>query len=165
MLTCRIIQFLSKLRFLSEHLTKSVFICCPIRYRSTCYPTLNSRLGYCRRNFCYKTRVYRFRNKIKRTECQIVHMIYIIDNIRNWLLCQIRNGIYCCEFHLLIDCRSMYIKRATEYIRETDNIVYLVRIVRTSCTHKYIRTTRHSILIRNFRYRIGKCKHDRLVCH
>src|SRR5574344_1695987 len=59
----------------------------------------------------------------------------------------------------------MYVQCTSEYIRESDDIINLVRIIRATSGHQYVWTAFHSILIRNFRYRIGQCKDDRVLSH
>ena len=92
-------------------------------------------------------------------------MIYLAHNLRNRLFCQICNCMNCSKFHFLIysSCRS--IQRSSEYIRETDHIVDLIRIIRAACTHKYVRTRVHSILVADLRHRVSKGKDNRILCH
>ena len=51
------------------------------------------------------------------------------------LFCQIGNSVYGGDFHFFVDRLGMRIQSTTEDVRETDNIVNLVRIVGTSGCH------------------------------
>ena len=59
----------------------------------------------------------------------------------------------------------MSIQSATEDIRESDNVIDLVRIVGTSGCHQYIGTGCHGIFVRDFRRRIGQREYDRHGSH
>ncbi len=69
------------------------------------------------------------------------------------------------NLHRLIDCSRTAIECATEYIREADDVVDLVRIIATSCCHDDIVTRLHGKVVGNLRIRIGKGKHDGTRSH
>ena len=92
-------------------------------------------------------------------------MIYFINNVGNRLFCQICNSIHSSQFHFLIYRFCVYVKSSTEYIRESYDIIYLVRIIASSCWHKDVGAACHRILITDFRDRIGKSKHNRIIIH
>ena len=59
-------------------------------------------------------------------------MVSFVDNVGYRFLSQVGNGMYGCQLHFFVDGSGARIKCTAEDIRESDNIVYLVRIVRTS---------------------------------
>ena len=60
-------------------------------------------------------------------------MIHIVHHIRNRLFGQIGDSMNGSHLHLLVDGRSMNVEGSTEDIGETDHVVNLVGVVRTSC--------------------------------
>ena len=131
--TGSVMQVTCKFRFLSEQLHQSLFISIPVCYYMACDTTFYCAFCYGCTNFGNETRINWFWNKVFRSECKVIDMIYLIHNVRNRFLRQICDGVYCGQFHLLINCFRVYIKRSTEDIWESDDIVYLIRIIASSC--------------------------------
>ena len=92
-------------------------------------------------------------------------MIYLVDDIRNRLLGQISYCVYSSHFHFFIYGARMHIKRTSEYIWETYYIVYLIRIITSTCWHQHIWTTCHGIFVADFRHRICQSKNNRTFRH
>ena len=131
----------------------------------TGYTTFHGSMGHGDRHFCYQTWVYRFRNEVFRSESEVVYMISFVHYIGYGLFGQIGNSVHGSNFHFFVNGFGLCIQCTTEDIRETNHIVDLVRIVRTSGCHQYIGTGSHGVFIRNLRCRVGKCKHDRRGSH
>ena len=162
---CSIVQVACKLGFLTEQLHKVLLVSVPVGNGFACYSAFDSSLGNSRAHFCDKTWVYWFRYEIFRTEREVVDMINLINNIWHRLLGKVGDGMYGSHLHLLVNSLGMNVEGATEDVRETNNVVNLVRIVASSGRHKHVWAACHSVLVANLRYRIGKGKHNRLVGH
>ena len=70
-----------------------------------------------------------------------------------------------CQLHLLVDGLGVDIERTAEDVWESDDIVYLVRIVRASCGHEDIGTACHGLLVGYLRCGVGKREDYWLLCH
>ena len=97
--------------------------------RSACYTTVHSSLSNSCTNFRNQSWVNWFWDKVFRTECKVIYMINLINNVWYCLLCQISNSMDSSHLHFLIDCLGMNIQCATENVWETNHIINLVRIV------------------------------------
>ena len=124
-----------------------VLVFVPVGYRGACHPTLYGCLGNGCRHFSDEARVDRFRNEVRRTESKVVYLICVVNDIGHRLLCQVGNGVDGGKLHLLVYGRGMNVESASEDIRETDNVVNLVRIVRTAGRHEHVGTAGHGFLI------------------
>ena len=142
-----VVKFLCQFCLLTDKLAQLLSVAVPVCYRIACNATLYSRLCHCLADACDETRVDGLRNEICRTECQVVDMIYVIDNIRHRLLRQRCQSIDSGELHLFVDGFCMNVESATEDVREHHYIVYLVRIVRASGRHYDVRTGVNSVLV------------------
>ena len=92
-------------------------------------------------------------------------MIGTVYDVGHRAACQIGNGACSGELHFLVDGLGGGIEGATEDIRETDNVIDLVRIVGTSRAHQHVRACVLGIFIRDFRYRIGQGEDDGVLGH
>ena len=122
-------------------------------------------LCYGHGHFGNQTRVDRFRDEVFGAETQVVYVVGFIDYIGHRFLCQVGDGVYGSQFHFFVDGCSACVECSTEDIRESDNIVYLVRIVRTSGRHQDIRTGSHGVFVWDFRSRVGQCEDNRVGSH
>ena len=71
----------------------------------------------------------------------------------------------CRQLHLIINGAGMGIERATEEKRKTQDIVYLVVIVRTSGANDDVTTHFFCLARRDLRIRIGHGKNNRVFGH
>ena len=92
-------------------------------------------------------------------------MVGLIYYIGYGLLCQISNGTDSSQLHFFVDGFGLRVECSAEYIGETDYIVYLVGVVRTSGRHQYIRAGCHCIFVRNFGSGVGEGEYNRMVGH
>ena len=92
-------------------------------------------------------------------------MINLINDIGYGLLCKVCDSVHGCHLHFLVDSLGMYVKRTSEDVWETDDVVYLVGIVATSGRHQYVGAACHGILIANLWNWIGECEDNRVFCH
>ena len=129
------------------------------------HSAFHSSFCHCAGNFGDEAWIYRFRDKVFRTERKVVYVVGCVDYIRHRLFCQVGNGVYGRNFHFFVDCFSLSVQSTAEDIWETDYIINLVRIVGTSGSHQYVRTCCHGIFVRDFRCRVSQCEHDRHRSH
>ena len=59
-------------------------------------------------------------------------MINVVDHVGNGLLGEVGDGIDCSHLHLLVDGGGVHVECSAEDVRESDDVVYLVRIVAAS---------------------------------
>ncbi len=133
-----IIQLTGQFGFISHQFAQVDTVSVPVFDFRASHSAFHSGFGYGTGNFCDETRVYRFRDEIFRAEREVVYMIGFIYDIRYRLFCQIGDGVYSGNLHILVDCFGMRVQCAAEDIGETDYIINLVRIVGTSGCHQYI---------------------------
>ncbi len=133
-----IIQLTGQFGFISHQFAQVYAICIPVLDFGAGYSAFHSGFGYGTGNFGDKTRVYRFRDEIFRTERKVVYVVGCVYDIRNRLFCQVGDGVYGSNLHFLVDSFGVCVQCAAEDIWETDNIIDLVRIVGTSGCHQYI---------------------------
>jgi len=67
--------------------------------------------------------------------------------------------------HFNSNVRGFGIKCTAKDVRKAEHIVNLVRVIASSCCHDNILTSFIGQLGQDFRVRIGKCEHNRMVCH
>ena len=60
-------------------------------------------------------------------------MVNVVHHVWNRLLGKVGDGVNCSHLHLLVDGGRVHVERTTEDVWESYNVVYLVRIVGTSC--------------------------------
>ena len=122
-----------ELCLLSEELAQMLLVVIPVGNLPTGYAAVHGSLGHRSTYLCDKSRVYRFRNEVLRTEGEVIDMINLIYDVGHWFLGKLCYGFRRSHFHFLVDGRGMHVERTTEDIREANDIVYLVRLVGTSC--------------------------------
>ena len=122
-----------ELGFLTKHLLQAILVFIPVGNGLPCHSTLNGSLGDSRGHLSDKAWVNRFRYKIFGAKLQVVDMVNLVDNLWHRLFSQVCYCPYSRKFHLLIDCLGMNVERATENIRESYDIVDLVRIIGPAC--------------------------------
>ena len=71
----------------------------------------------------------------------------------------------CGVLHVFVNGRCAHVESASENVRETDNVVHLVRIVATARCKDEVATACHSFFVADFRSRVCKSKDNRLVGH
>ena len=74
-------------------------------------------------------------------------------------------GLGAGDFHLVIDGTGVDVQRATEQIRKAQNVVHLVRIVRTTGGHDGVRAHGVGVFGGDFGIGVGHRKNDRIVGH
>ena len=163
--TGRVVELAGQLRFLSHQFAEMCFIIIPVLYILTGNTTLHSGTGHGDGYFRDQAGIYRFRNKIFRTEGEVVHMVGFVHYIGYGLFGQIGNGVYSGNFHLFIDRFRLRVESSAEDIRETDYIINLIGIIRTSGCHQYVRAGCHGVFVRDFRGRVCQGKDDRHRSH
>ncbi len=163
--TCHFIYLLGELRLAAHKFKQMLFVGFPIGDGLACHTALNGRLCHSGRNLYKQTGVNGFGDEIVAAESKVVYMIYLVHNLGNRLFCQVGNGTYCRQLHLLVYGHGSGVERAAEDIGETYYIVYLVGIVGTAGAHKHIGATVHGILVCNLGGGIGKCKYYGVFCH
>ena len=161
----RVVELAGQLGFLSHQFAEMRFIFIPVLDILAGHTTLHSGTGHGDGYFRNQTRIYRFRNKIFRTESEVVYMVSFVHYIGYRLFGQIGNGVYGGNLHLFVDCFCLSVERSAEDIWETDYIINLVRIVRTSGCHQHVGTGSHGIFVRDFRGRVCQGKDDRHRSH
>ena len=159
------LQLLCELGLLPHHLTELVLVSIPVGDGLTSHTAVDGSLCHSGTNLSDKTWVNWFRYEIQRAERQVVHLIYIVHHIGNRLLGKVGDGVNSSQLHLFVDGCGTNVKRTTEYVRETYYIIYLIRIVGTASRHEYVGTACHGILVGNLGHRVGKSKHNRILCH
>ena len=87
-------------------------------------------------------------------------MVSLVHHVRHGLFGNACDSPYGGQFHFFVDGRGSGVQRATEDIRESDDVVNLVRIVGTSGSHQHVGTRIHGIFIRDFGYRVSQCEYD-----
>ena len=142
-----IVELAGQLGFLSHQFAEMRFIFIPVLDILAGHTTLHSGTGHGDRYFRNQTRIYRFRDKVFRTESEVVHMVSFVHHIGHGLFGQIGNGVYGGNLHLFVDCFCLSVERSAEDIRETDYIINLVRIVRTSGCHQHVGAGSHGVFI------------------
>ena len=130
---CGIIQFLCELCLLTEQFAQFILISSPVCDGLSCNSTFDSGLCHGSGNLGDKTRVHGLGDKVQWSEREIVHLIDVVDNVRNRLLGQIGDGVYGSQLHLLIDGAGVNVQRSAEDIGEAYDVVYLVGIVGAAC--------------------------------
>ena len=128
----RFIQLAGQLVFLSHQFSQVVLVFFPVGNLLAGHSRFHGSLCYGHGHFGNQTRVDRFRDEVFGAETQVVYVVGFIDYIGHRFLCQVGDGVYGSQFHFFVDGSGTRIKCTAEDIRESDNIVYLVRIVRTS---------------------------------
>ena len=129
------------------------------------HTAVDGSLGHGSTDFCDKTRIDGLGNEIVSSECEIVHLVDIIDDVGYGLLGQVCNSVDGSQFHLFVDGGGVDVEGSPEDVGEADDIIYLIRIVSSSCGHQYVRTGFHRILITDFRNGIGESEDDRILGH
>ena len=104
------------------------------------YTTFHGCTCYGAGHFGDKARVNRFRDEVFRAETEVVYVVSLVHNIGYRLFCQISDSVYSGNLHFLVDGFSLSIQGTAEDIGETDYVINLVRIVRTSGCHQYVGT-------------------------
>ena len=130
-----VIQLAGQFGFISHKFAQVYAISVPILDIGTCHSAFHSSSCHGTGNFGDEAWVYRFRDEIFRPERKIVHVVCCIHDVGYRLFCQIGNSVYGGDFHFFVDRLGMRIQSTAEDVRETDNIVNLVRIVGTSGCH------------------------------
>ena len=87
------------------------------------------------------------------------------NGVRHILACQHGDGLGSRDLHFLVDLAGTHIKCAAEDIGKAQNIVHLVRIVRTAGGDDRIRTDFLGIFRHDFRHRVGHGEDDRTLGH
>ncbi len=118
-------------------------------------------LGDCRCNLDHQTRIERLWNDVFRSERQIGDAVGSGDDIRLLGLRQLGDRMHHRNFHLTRDSRGAAIERAAENVREAQNVVNLVRIVRTASRHDCIIAYGLDIFRQDFRRRVSQRQHQR----
>ena len=122
-----------KLCLLTKQHHKVLLVCVPVCNGLACYATLDSCLGNGCTHFRDESRIHGFRYEVFGAESEVVNMINLINDIGYGLLCKIGNGVHGCHLHFLVDSLGVNVERTSEDVWETDDVVYLVGIVATSC--------------------------------
>ena len=87
------------------------------------------------------------------------------NGVRHVLAGQHGDGLGGRDLHFLVDLAGTHIKRAAEDIGEAQDIVHLVRIVRTAGGDDRVGTDFLGIFRHDFRHRVGHGEDDRSLCH
>ena len=128
-----VVELLGELGLLSEQLAQAVLVCVPVGDCLAGHTAFDSSLCHRCRYLGDKSWVNWFRDEIVATECQVVHVIYVVHHVGHRLLGKVGDGMHGSQLHLLVDSSGMHVERTTEDIWESDNVVYLVGIVATTC--------------------------------
>ena len=165
MVGCGGVEGAGQLGFLSQQLPEVLLVALEVLDRRACHAALHGGLGHRRTDLGDQPRVDRFRNEVLRSEGEVVHAIYLVDDIGHGLLGKVGNGFYGGHLHLLVDGFGMDIQCAAEDVGESDDVVDLVGVVGTACRHDDVRPCGNGVLVGYFRDRIGQCEDDRLLVH
>ena len=133
-----IVQLSGEFVFLSHQFAQVVLVSLPVGNLLACHSRFHGSFGYGHGHFGNQTRVDRFRNEVFGTETQVVYVVSLIHHIRHRLFGQSGDGSYGSQFHLFVDGSGLCVEGTAEDIRESDYVVDLVRIVRTSGSHQYV---------------------------
>ena len=132
-------------------------------------PTRNARvhcrLGNSNGNRRDKAWIERDRDDVVRAELGAVAAIGRGHIVRHILAGKISQCLRGGDLHRVVDCGGAYIKRATEDVGETEDVVDLVRIVGTAGCHDRVRTDLGHFLRCDFRIGIGHREDDRVLRH
>ena len=102
---------------------------------------------------------------ILRTELDVVHAVCLVHNRWHRFLRQVGYGMDGRDLHGLVDCGCSAVERASEDIRETDDVVYLVRIIAASRGHNHVGAHRAGQIVGYLRIRIRQGEDYRILRH
>ncbi len=122
-------------------------------------------LGDSCRNGCKQARIERDRDDITRTEARTAALIGGNNIVRHVFACEFCDRIDGGDFHLIVDRGGTNVECTTENIRETQNVIDLVRIVRTACCNNRVIAHFCNIFRCDFWIGIGHGKDDRIWRH
>ena len=123
--------------------------------------------GFCNgdRNPGDQPGIKRHRNKILRPKGQARAVIGCGHFVGHIFTRQARQRLGCGDLHLFIDGAGPDIKCSPEYIREPQDIVYLVGIIRAARCHDGVRADLGHVLGKDFRIGICHSEDDRIFGH
>ena len=126
---------------------------------------IHRRLGDGNRNGGNQARVKRFGDDIILAVNERLPAISGHDFLAGRRLGKIGDGIHRRHFHRLIDGGRAHIERATEQVREAENVIDLVRIIRAAGGDNRVIAYLVHLLRHDFRHRVGKRQHQRFRRH
>ena len=156
--TRHIVYLLCELRFTAHKFEKLLFVTLPIGYNLACNSAFNSSFGNGGRDLHQQARVYRLWNEIVPAEREVPHLVHLVHNFGNRLLCKVGYSLYGCQLHLFVNGCCSHVECTAEYVGETNYVVYLVGVIAAAGAHKHIGAAIHCIFVCNFGF--GVCKSE-----
>ena len=129
------------------------------------HPAVSCRLGHSRRNLHHQARVKGFGNQIFRAKRQFFTGVGGSNHLTLLSLGQLGNGVHSGNFHFDGDGGRTGIESATKNIRETQDVVDLIRVIGTACGHDRVIAYRLDVFRRDFRVWVGQRKNDGIDRH
>ena len=126
---------------------------------------IHGSLGNSWRNSGNKAKIYWLRNDVIFPKFKVFRIIGQVNSLRYSLFCKFSNSNYCSLFHFLINTSCPYIKSTPKDVRKTKNVIYLIGIIRPSCSHNNILSGFNRKLVGNLRVRISHCKNNWIFRH
>ncbi len=80
-------------------------------------------------------------------------------------LCELGDGVHCGDLHLVVDGGGARVERAAEDVREAEDVVDLVRVVRAAGGHDRVVAHGLHVFRQNFRVGVGQRQDQRLGRH
>ena len=160
-----VVELAGQFAFVTHQLAQLQAVGIPVFDVFAGYTAFHGSFGHSAGHFGNEARVNRFRDEVFGTKSEVVYVVCLVHHIGHGLLGKVGNGVYGSNFHCFVDGFCLRVEGTAEDVGETDYIINLVRIVGTTGRHQYVRTCRHGVFVRDFRSRVGKGKHDGMVCH
>ena len=162
---CQGVELLGEGGLLPHAATQLALVGLPVGDGFAGHTRVHSCLGHSGADLGDETWVDSLRDEILGTELERVALIDTIDNLGYRLVGQSHDGAHGCNLHLLVDGTCIHIESTTEDVWEDDDVVDLIRIVASTCTHQHVGTSCHRILVGYFGCGVGKGEDDGLVGH
>ena len=127
-----IVELAGQFAFLSHQFAQLQFVGIPVFNVFAGYSAFHGSACYGTRYFGDEARVYRFRDEVVGAESKVVHMVSLVYDVGYRLFGQVGYGVYGSQFHFFVDGTGVCIECTAEDVGETDNVIYLIRIVTAS---------------------------------
>ena len=142
-----------------------LLVCLEVFDGSGSNTALHRCLHNSKRDVFDQARIKRLRNEVLWPKTQLLVCVSRCNDVRRLFGSKISNRSHCCHFHFFVNSRRAAVERAAEDEGETENVINLIRVVRSTCCNNGIRTRRHRLFGHDFGNWVRHREDDRLRPH